>query len=221
MKKYNDWSAGKEDYEREVAALTKLRHPNIVMFLDSITAPQPLIIMEYLPLGTMFDLLHDASQAIDWSSRLKMATDVATGMFFMHSAGLVHLDLKSSNLLMATIQPVPVVKIFDFETSRDRNGPFFKNVGTPRWMAPELSLSNKYNGVNADCFSFGVLLWELYTRKVPFEDIQFESTVLELTKKGTRPEIPQDWYTKSSLSLSLSLFNAGIMQQSRIDKQKK
>lgn len=64
------------------------------------------------------------------------------------------------------------------------------NIGTVHWMAPEIFSGEKYTE-KADVYSFGILLWELWTRQQPFDGYQ-AVTIPNLVVKGERPPIPKD-----------------------------
>jgi sterile alpha motif and leucine zipper-containing kinase AZK len=83
--------------------MSRLRHPNVVLFLGYVTQPPNLsILTEYLPRGSLYRLLHRPNSQVDEVRRLKMALDVAKGMNYLHSSHptIVHRDLKSPNLLV-------------------------------------------------------------------------------------------------------------------------
>jgi serine/threonine protein kinase len=98
-----------------------------------------------------------------------MALDVACGMEYLHSQGVVHRDLKSENLVLTEDLHV---KLTDFgvgclETECDAR---IDDTGTYRWMAPEM-ISHKHYSKKVDVYSFGVVLWELVTGQLPFEEM--------------------------------------------------
>lgn len=110
----------------------------------------------------------------------------------MHSHGVLHCDVKSPNIL---VEPTGNVKLCDFGLAMDVNnepGEFrgcraipSGSVGTHPWMAPEL-LRGECVTKAADVYSFGVLLWEMLTRKVPFEGLPV-GHVIALVGYGAMP----------------------------------
>ncbi|KAK9810078.1 hypothetical protein WJX72_004440 [[Myrmecia] bisecta] len=161
-----------EAFKGEVAIVKRLKHPNITLFLGACTvAPNLCIVTEYLPRGSLFDMLHrQTSVHLDMRGRVRIALDVARAMHYLHSyqPAIVHRDLKSSNLLMTASFNA---KVCDFGLSCVQHTPFISSksqVGTPGWMAPEV-LRNERISEKSDVFSFGVVLWELLTGQIPWE----------------------------------------------------
>lgn len=89
------------EFGSEAAIMAELRHPSIVMFLGFCPLP-PMILMEYMPRGSVHKVLYADRVELDWSLRLRCAMDAARGMNFLHlhSPPVIHSDLKSLNLLV-------------------------------------------------------------------------------------------------------------------------
>jgi serine/threonine protein kinase len=95
--------------------MTALRHPNVVLFMAASTTPPKLcIVMEFMGLGSLYDLLHnELMPSIPVALKVKMAYQAAKGMHFLHSSGIVHRDLKSLNLLLDSKWNVKVLVAHD------------------------------------------------------------------------------------------------------------
>ncbi|AQK59738.1 probable serine/threonine-protein kinase SIS8 isoform X1 [Zea mays] len=183
-----------EQFKCEVRIMSRLRHPNVVLFLGYVTqSPNLSILTEYLPRGSLYRLLHRPNSRIDEVRRLKMAFDVAKGMNYLHSSHptIVHRDLKSPNLL---VDKNWVVKVSDFGMSRLKHHTFLSSkstAGTPEWMAPEV-LRNEPSNEKCDVYSFGVILWELATMRVPWSGLNPMQVVGAVGFQNRRLEIPKD-----------------------------
>ncbi|KAK9832796.1 hypothetical protein WJX81_001956 [Elliptochloris bilobata] len=162
-----------EDFRAEVAIMKRLKHPNVVMFMGACAHPPNLsIITQFVPRGSLFRLLHRTPHAtLDDKRRLKMATDTARGMNYLHSCRppIIHRDLKSPNLL---VDKDFTIKVCDFGLSKQRLSTWLSTksqAGTPEWTAPEVLRSQSFNE-KSDVYSYGVILWELFTGREPWQD---------------------------------------------------
>ncbi|XP_006648463.3 probable serine/threonine-protein kinase SIS8 [Oryza brachyantha] len=183
-----------DQFKCEVGIMSRLRHPNVVLFLGYVTQPPNLsILTEYLPRGSLYRLLHRPNSQIDETRRLKMALDVAKGMNYLHASHptIVHRDLKSPNLL---VDKNWVVKVSDFGMSRLKHHTFLSSkstAGTPEWMAPEV-LRNEPSNEKCDVYSFGVILWELATMRVPWSGLNPMQVVGAVGFQNRRLDIPKE-----------------------------
>lgn len=115
---------------------------------------------------------------------------MARGMEYLQSLGFIHRDLKSDNLLIATDKSI---KIADFGVARIevQTEGMTPETGTYRWMAPEMIQHRPYN-FKVDVYSFGIVLWELITGMLPFQNMTAVQAAFAVVNKGVRPIIPQD-----------------------------
>ncbi|CAA7017081.1 unnamed protein product [Microthlaspi erraticum] len=184
----------RQSFRQEVSLMKRLRHPNVLLFMGSVTSPQRLcIVSEFLPRGSLFRLLRRSTSKLDWRRRIHMALDIARGMNYLHrcSPPIVHRDLKSSNLL---VDKNWTVKVADFGLSRIKHATYLTSKsgkGTPQWMAPEV-LRNESADEKSDIYSFGVVLWELATEKIPWETLNPMQVVGAVAFMNKRLEIPED-----------------------------
>lgn len=157
--------------------------------------------------GSLRSLLDDTSVELSVELRIKMALDASEGMQFLHSHNppLVHRDLKSQNLLVSEGW---TCKVADFGTARichvcstgPANGSLAmssftgdrtmtRGVGTLLWSAPEVLRGDTDYSIDADCYSFGIVLWELWTRSLPFEALSTSWAVCNAVQAGERPSL--------------------------------
>lgn len=182
-----------EDFCNEVFILSRLRHPNVILFLGACMKPPNLsMVTEYMEMGSLYYLIHMTGQKkrLTWRKRLKMLRDICRGLMCIHRMKIIHRDLKSANCL---VNKHWTVKICDFGLSRIMtNGPMTdsSSAGTPEWMAPEL-IRNEPFTEKCDIFSLGVIMWELCTLKRPWDGIPPVQVVYAVANEGTRLEIPE------------------------------
>ncbi|XP_020113919.1 dual specificity protein kinase shkB-like [Ananas comosus] len=181
-------------FRQEVSLMKKLRHPNILLFMGAVTSPQRLcIVTEFLPRGSLFRMLQKNTTKLDWRRRTQMALDIARGMNYLHHCNppIIHRDLKSSNLL---VDRNWTVKVGDFGLSRLKRETYLttkSGKGTPQWMAPEV-LRNEPSDEKSDVYSYGVILWELVTEKIPWDSLNSMQVIGAVGFMNQRLELPSD-----------------------------
>uniref|UniRef100_A0A0R0K2G7 non-specific serine/threonine protein kinase n=1 Tax=Glycine max TaxID=3847 RepID=A0A0R0K2G7_SOYBN len=183
------------EFAQEVYILSKIQHKNVVKFVGACTKPPNLyLVTEYMSGGSMFDFLHKQKTVLALPSLLKVAIDVSEGMKYLHQNDIIHRDLKAANLL---IDENGVVKVSDFGVARvhDQSGIMTAETGTYRWMAPEV-IEHKPYDQKADVFSFGIVLWEMLTGKLPYEHLSPLQAAVGVIQKGLRPQIPRHTHPK-------------------------
>ncbi|KXZ52483.1 hypothetical protein GPECTOR_9g527 [Gonium pectorale] len=188
LKDVHDDSSQYQEFLQEVAIMRKVRHKNVVQFIGACTRkPNLCIVFEFMSGGSVYDYIRREGP-LKLSAILKLAADVARGMDYLHQRKIIHRDLKAANLLM---DDNAIVKIADFGVARviETTGHMTAETGTYRWMAPEV-IEHKPYDEKADVFSFGVVLWELLTCKVPYSDMTPLQAAVGVVQKGLRPGIP-------------------------------
>ncbi|WOG83111.1 hypothetical protein DCAR_0102285 [Daucus carota subsp. sativus] len=179
-----------QQFKSEVALLSRLYHPNIVQFIAACKKPPVYcIITEYMSQGTLRMYLNKKEPySLSTETILRLALDISRGMEYLHSQGVIHRDLKSNNLLLNDEMRV---KVADFGTScletqtQESKG----NMGTYRWMAPEMIKEKPYTR-KVDVYSFGIVLWELTTALLPFQGMTPVQAAFAVSEKNERPPMP-------------------------------
>eukprot|EP01023_Acetabularia_acetabulum_P024798 TRINITY_DN2386_c0_g2_i1.p1 TRINITY_DN2386_c0_g2~~TRINITY_DN2386_c0_g2_i1.p1 ORF type:complete len:684 (-),score=141.71 TRINITY_DN2386_c0_g2_i1:687-2738(-) len=159
----------------------------------------PAIVEEYMGGGSLFASLKKRSELLFGKSgayiRLKLARDAAKGMEYLHSKKIVHFDLKSGNLLLSKRDGKPHCKVADFSLSKQRNTTYVSNVsnqrGTLPWIAPEIIHTPDAVNEKVDVYSFGIVLWELWTGLEPYAGLNYHTLYHKLSSnRSTRPAFP-------------------------------
>ncbi|PWA43093.1 serine-threonine/tyrosine-protein kinase catalytic domain-containing protein [Artemisia annua] len=177
-------------FTSEVVLLFGLHHPNVITFFAACKKPPVFcIINEYLAGGSLRAFLHQQEPySLHPNLVLKLSIDIARGMQYLHSEGIIHRDLKSENLLLDEDM---CVKVADFGISclESQCGSGKGFTGTYRWMAPEM-IKEKKHTKKVDVYSFAIVMWELLTALTPFDDMTPEQAAFAVCQKNARPPLP-------------------------------
>ena len=200
-----------KEYKREVSSLVLLYHPYLVLLMGAIAEPFNLsIVTEFCKGGNLFELLYKKPNVnLTWELKKKILLQIAIGMNYLHTNNppVLHRDLKSLNILLTNNiekdSDTTDIKISDFGLSRlyQKSCIMSGNLGTCYWMAPEIIVNKKYT-TKVDVYSYGIIIWEMCTRKIPYscmsqQHIQFYVSVkkgrpnLKIIPNNTPPKIVQ------------------------------
>ncbi|KAJ8540687.1 hypothetical protein ON010_g12540 [Phytophthora cinnamomi] len=159
-------------FVEEIKLIANFVHPNIVKFIGAAwtTESDLQMLLEYMDGGDLQQYLSDARTPTGWTChKFGFAIAVIEALLCLHSfvPPLLHRDLKSKNVLLSSDFKA---KLSDFGKSRYRadHSTMTGGVGTSRWLAPEVIRGDVDYGCSADIYSFGVLLTELDTNKIPY-----------------------------------------------------
>ncbi|XP_056378277.1 receptor-interacting serine/threonine-protein kinase 2 [Hyla sarda] len=187
---------------KEAEILHKARFSYILPILGICNEEDNIgIVTEYMPSGSLNQLLHEDNPfpEIAWPLRFRILYEIALGVNFLHnmSPPLLHHDLKTPNILLDSEYHV---KIADFGLSKwrmlsqsfsDQNPP----GGTIIYMPPEMyepSIKNSRGSVKHDMYSYAIIMWEVLSRKQPYEGAKNPMQVMFSVANGNRPDISED-----------------------------
>jgi serine/threonine protein kinase len=187
-----------ERFLQEITLIENLpHHRNIVRYLfhDETSTHVRLYMTQYsASLGS--EIRHHAQRNEKFTTNQisSICTDVIKGLEFLHSHGIVHRDLKSDNIFIIRGDSGIVSSVIgDFDTAKDvtRGAQAVTMVGTPAFIAPEVLQGDEAYTFSADIYSFGMIVFELIARKLPYMEVpvfQIHQQVL----KGVGPALPAD-----------------------------
>ncbi|XP_004999453.2 serine/threonine-protein kinase ULK1 isoform X3 [Cavia porcellus] len=185
---------------KEIKILKELKHENIVALYDfQEMANSVYLVMEYCNGGDLADYLHTMRTLSEDTIRLFLQ-QIAGAMRLLHSKGIIHRDLKPQNILLSNpggrrANPNNIrVKIADFGFARylQSNMMAATLCGSPMYMAPEVIMSQHYDG-KADLWSIGTIVYQCLTGKAPFQASSPQDLRLFYEKNKTLvPAIPRE-----------------------------
>lgn len=169
---------GLREFRAEIETLTKLRHTNIVKILGfCVSGRDRALVYEFIHNGSLDQWLQDTSASsevrffpLSWGIRVRVTKGVANGLAFMHGleSRIVHRDIKASNVLLDNEFEAHIA---DFGLARRIEGAHShvstQAAGTMGYMPPEYRAGFTAATVQADVYSFGVLMFEVVTGKRP------------------------------------------------------
>jgi serine/threonine protein kinase len=187
-------------FKREALSLAKLSHPYILSIFDyGEFEGRPYLVMEYVPGGTLKELLK--GKPIPWEKAVQITISLARALETAHSKGIIHRDVKPANILMANgrdpkLSDFGIAKlILDDETTRDLTGTG-KGIGTYKYMSPEQAKGHPDS--RSDIYALGIVLYQMLTGKIPFDaDTPLQIMINKTTGKFPNPrqfvrDIPAD-----------------------------
>ncbi|XP_047315841.1 receptor-like kinase TMK4 [Impatiens glandulifera] len=171
-------SKGMNEFQAEIAVLTKVRHRHLVALLGyCINGNERLLVYEYMPQGTLAQHLFEwrihGYHPLTWKQRVTMALDVARGVEYLHSLAqqsFIHRDLKPSNILLGDDMRAKVADFGLVKNSPD--GKFSmetKLAGTFGYLAPEYAATGRVT-TKVDVYAFGVVLMEIITGRKALDE---------------------------------------------------
>ncbi|CAI5446200.1 unnamed protein product [Caenorhabditis angaria] len=181
--------------EKEAEILSKIRHKNIIQFYGICkTTSDFFIVTECAERGSLYDHIHSDKCGFEhcFDGLIGWALQIANGIQYLHNDAvdtIIHRDLKSKNVVLDANL---ICKICDFGTSKDLTHSCTAPTwgGTAAWMSPEMIMQSEGITTATDVWSYGVVLWEILSREVPFKEYTEFRIYSIVTQQGINLAIP-------------------------------
>jgi WD40 repeat protein/serine/threonine protein kinase len=199
-------------FEAERQALSLMDHPNIAKVFDAGTTEsgRPYFVMELVkgqPITEYCDEHHLTPR-----QRLELLMPVCQAIQHAHQKGIIHRDIKPTNILVAEYDNQPVPKVIDFGVAKAVSQTLTEKtmftglgqiVGTLEYMSPEQAKVNQIDiDTRSDIYSLGVLMYELLTGSTPLDKVRLRSAAWDEMLRIIREEDPEKPSTRLSESRS-------------------
>nr|XP_006631824.1 PREDICTED: tyrosine-protein kinase ITK/TSK [Lepisosteus oculatus] len=187
IKMVREGAMSEEEFKEEAKVMAKMSHPKLVQLYGLVTQTAPMcLVFEFMEYGCLSDYLRNQRGSFSQDTLLGMCLDVCDGMAYLESANFIHRDLAARNCLVGENQ---VVKVSDFGMARfvldDQYTSSYGSKFPVKWSAPEVIQYCKFSS-KSDVWSFGVLMWEVYSEgKMPYEN-QSNGEVVASISSGLR-----------------------------------
>lgn len=158
-------------FKQEALATAQLDHPNIIHVYDAGESEGVhYIAMEYIAGGTLFSRLQNRASPLTIAESVSIVAQIAIALDYAHQHGILHRDVKPSNILLdsegrAILTDLGIAHAFE-GTRLTHTG---MTLGTPEYMSPEQAQGKPLDG-RSDLYSLGVVLFEMLTHRLPFQD---------------------------------------------------
>lgn len=176
-------------FKREAQSAAALNHPNIVTIFDVIEEDnRHYISMEYA-CGKTLKNLSDENYQYTLNELLDVLIQIASGMEHAHSKGIIHRDIKPDNIKIIEDN---TIKIMDFgiasmENKKDGLTKRGALIGTLGYISPEQLYNSNLVDNRSDIFSFGVMLYEMFTKKLPFDGENIGEIIMNIMTANPLP----------------------------------
>lgn len=205
------------EFEMEHNILARIKHSNIIRYLGSGREPRHFLVLEYLGGGMLHDILHKNDASLTYrlfrrhrvpnTKLMRVAKNLAAAIHYLHyevhpNATIIHRDIKPENIAISADGEVKLID-FGLATCVKRNSEpndvyeMTGMTGSLRYMAPEVALGEPYCE-KADVYSFAIVLWQLASDKIPFENMKKNDFMTLVVQENERPRIDKSWNTQFS-----------------------
>mmetsp|Transcript_1474 Transcript_1474/g.1458 ORF Transcript_1474/g.1458 Transcript_1474/m.1458 type:complete len:282 (+) Transcript_1474:361-1206(+) len=202
--------------KREIEVLKICQHPNIIRLLDVFENPQYIyLVLEYMEGGDLFTYLDAREFKITEDRAREIAHQIAAAIYYIHSYGIAHRDLKLENIMMVDNSATSSLKLVDFGLSKilGQNETSIEPFGTIGYVAPEVLVQKPY-GKAVDLWSLGVMIYVLLSGMLPFESNDNKETAKKTIYNQTSFEHPCWQYASKEVKHLIK----GLLEKDRFQR---
>lgn len=184
----------KKKMQREITVMKLVDHPNVLKLLDVFEIETHIfLVMEFVDGCELFEYLVRRGKLSD-NEALDFFQQIICGLEYCHNRLICHRDLKPENLLLSARNRTLLIADFGM-TSLNRPGSLLEtSCGSPHYCSPSVISGEKYDGLKADIWSCGVILYAMLTGRLPFDDDNIQRLLLKVQGGRYRipPEVPRE-----------------------------
>jgi len=180
---------------RQIQALRRLDHPAIIKYIEFFSVEDgkaTWVVYKYYPGEPLIDFMEQYPRGMPEDFALEIFKQILNGIEYSHSKGVIHRDLKASNILINLDENSVVIIDFGLATTvEERAGTMDVSAGTPYYMSPEQFLSLKETDALTDIWALGCILQQLLTNTLPFGSPPEQPMVVFDRVQSKNPVIPE------------------------------
>ena len=185
-----------EDFSEELDSYNS-NHSNILPIIGvCLDLPCIYLILPLIEPGSLYKALHIDHKNFSFSTKINFAQQIATGLFYIHKIGKTHGHLTSHNVLISNSNHAYITDL-GMEKIKKYAGIMNGYCNKSAWSSPEILADRRLTAVKADfsddVYSFGVILWELFTEQEPFAGFNLQEIKEKVVGGGERLEVPIDF----------------------------
>ena len=214
-----------EAITKDFEILIPLNNPNICKIIGICIENDNMIMIvsNYYKKGSLFDLLHVRKEKLSDKNKLNIAIGIIKGLQYLHENNIIHYHLSSKNIYIED-DLNPLIADFGFYNLAENASIFNKYINKNSYSSPEMLIDTKKichklnieNNEKNDIYSFGMLLWEIYTETIPF-DVKLSELKKYILEEKYRPEVSNE-LNKEIVELIRACWDSEINNRPSSDK---
>ena len=214
-----------EAITKDFEILIPLNNPNICKIIGICIEKDNMIMIvtNYYKKGSLFDLLHVQKEKLSDKNKLNIAIGIIKGLQYLHENNIIHYHLSSKNIYIED-DLNPLIADFGFYNLAENASIFNKYINKNSYSSPEMLIDTKKichklnieNNEKNDIYSFGMLLWEIYTETIPF-DVKLSELKKYILEEKYRPEVSNE-LNKEIVELIRACWDSEINNRPSSDK---